>query len=392
MTEVLFITHKYPPMIGGMEKQSFHLIKGMSRHYKTHVIAYQNNGNKLLWFICLKSKIKATLKENQGIKLIHLNDGLMGVACLWLQRYTSIPIVVTYHGLDITFPHSFFQNKLIPKLTNYSGAICVSESTRNLCIKRGFNEKLTFTVRNGIDNQLATIQPNENIKERLQNLFGIDISNKRIIVSTGRLVKRKGFSWFLKNVMPCLDKDIIFLMMGPLNNKPSFFEKIVQSLPDKTSGHLQLMLGHATDTKDIIKLVAMQESVYHLGKVSDDDLFQILLLADLFVMPNIAVEGDTEGFGLVALEAGIKGTYVVASGIEGITDAVINGENGCLLPSENAQAWTNKIHELLSDRHKLKMLSQQGKEYTLKHYSWDIMSNGYKDVFDKLMSTKQIKE
>lgn len=392
MTEVLFITHKYPPMIGGMEKQSFHLIKGMSRHYKTYVIAYQNNGNKLLWFIRLKSKIKATLKENPGIKLIHLNDGLMGVACLWLQRYTSIPIVVTYHGLDITFPHSFFQNKLIPKLTNYSGAICVSESTRNLCIKRGFNEKLTFTVRNGIDNQLANIQPNENIKERLQNPFGIDISNKRIIVSTGRLVKRKGFSWFLRNVMPSLDKDIIFLMMGPLNNKPTFFEKIVQCLPEKTSGHLQLMLGHATDTKDIIKLVAMQESVYHLGKVSDDDLFQLLLLADLFVMPNIAVEGDTEGFGLVALEACIKGTYVLASGIEGITDAVINGENGCLLPSENAQAWTNKIHELLSDKHKLKMLSQQGKEYTRKHYSWDIMADGYKDVFDKLISTKQIKE
>jgi glycosyltransferase involved in cell wall biosynthesis len=385
MTEVLFITHKYPPMIGGMEKQSFHLIKGMSRHYKTHVIAYQNNGNKLLWFIRLKSKIKATLKENPGIKLIHLNDGLMGVACLWLQRYTSIPIVVTYHGLDITFPHSFFQNKLIPKLTNYSGAICVSESTRNLCIKRGFNEKLTFTVRNGIDNQLANIQPNENIKERLQNLFGIDISNKRIIVSTGRLVKRKGFSWFLRNVMPSLDKDIIFLMMGPLNNKPTFSEKIVQCLPEKTSGHLQLMLGHATDTKDIIKFVAMQESVYHLGKVSDDDLFQLLLLADLFVMPNIAVEGDTEGFGLVALEACIKGTYVLASGIEGITDAVINGENGCLLPSENAQAWTNKIHELLSDRHKLKMLSQQGKEYTRKHYSWEIMADGYKDVFDKLI-------
>lgn len=385
MTEVLFITHKYPPMIGGMEKQSFHLIKGMSRHYKTHVIAYQKNGNKLLWFIRLKSKIKTTLKENPTIKLIHLNDGLMGVACLWLQNYTNIPVVVTYHGLDITFPHSFFQNKLIPKLTNYSGAICVSESTRDLCIKRGFNEKLTFTVRNGIDNQLANIQPNENIKERLQNLFGIDISNKRIIVSTGRLVKRKGFSWFLKNVKPCLDKDIIFLMMGPLNNEPPFFEKIVQSLPEKISGHLQLMLGHATDTKDIIKLVAMQESVYHLGKVSDDDLFQILLLADLFVMPNIAVEGDTEGFGLVALEASIKGTYVVASGIEGITDAVINGENGCLLPSENAQAWTAKIHELLSDRHKLKMLSQQGKEYTQKHYSWDIMANGYKDVFDKLM-------
>jgi len=379
-------------MIGGMEKQSYHLIKGMSRHYKTHVIAYQKKGNKLLWFIRLQSKIKATLQENPNIKLIHLNDGLMGVACLWLQNYTNIPVVVTYHGLDITFPHSFFQNKLIPKLTNYSGAICVSESTRNLCIKRGFNEKLTFTVRNGIDNQLANIQPNENIKERLQHLYKVDVSNKRIIVSTGRPVKRKGFSWFLKNVMPLLDKNIIFLMIGPLNNKPALFERIVERLPKTASHTIQLMLGFATDTKELIKLVAEQESVYHLGKVSDEDLFQVLLLADLFVMPNIKVEGDTEGFGLVALEASIRGAYVVASGIEGIKDAVIDGKNGCLLPSENAQAWADKIHKLLSDEDKLKILSLQGKEYTEKQYSWDIMADGYKYVFDKLTSTKQIKE
>ncbi len=392
MTEVLFITHKYPPMIGGMEKQSYHLIKGMSSHYKTHVIAYQKNENKLLWFICLKSKIKTTLKENPNIKLIHLNDGLMGVACLWLQNYTNIPIVVTYHGLDITFPPTFFQNTLIPKLTKYSGAICVSSSTRDLCMQRGFNERNTFTVRNGIDNQLANIQPNENIKERLQNLYKVDVSNKRIIVSTGRPVKRKGFSWFLKNVMPLLDKNIIFLMMGPLNNEPTLFERIVERLPKTASRTIQLMLGFATDTKDLIKLVAKQESVYHLGKVSDEDLFQILIVADLFVMPNIRVEGDTEGFGLVALEASIRGTYVLASGIEGITDAVIDKKNGCLLPSENPHSWADKIHELLSDREKLKILSLQGKKYTEKHYSWDIMANEYKDVFDKLMSAKQIKE
>jgi phosphatidylinositol alpha-1,6-mannosyltransferase len=387
MTEVLFITHKYPPMIGGMEKQSYHLIKEMSRHYKTHVIAYQRIGNKLLWFIRLKSKIKTLLKENPNIKLIHLNDGLMGVACLWLQKYTNIPVVVTYHGLDITFPPRFFQNTLIPKLTKYSGAICVSESTRDLCIKRGFNEKNTFTVRNGIDNQLANIHLNENIKEKLQNQFGIDISNKRIIVSTGRPVKRKGFSWFLKNVMPLLDKNIIFLMIGSLNNKPTLFERIVERLPKTASRTIQLMLGFATDTKDVIKLVAEQESVYHLGKVSDDDLFQILLLADLFVMPNIKVEGDIEGFGLVALEASIRGTYVLASGIEGITDAVIDKKNGCLLPSENAQAWADKILELLSNKEKLKIVSQQGKEYTEKHYSWYIMGDGYKDVFDIISST-----
>jgi len=54
--EILCITHKYPPFIGGMEKQSYELIKGLSAYYTTRLIAYQGNENKILWFIKLQIK------------------------------------------------------------------------------------------------------------------------------------------------------------------------------------------------------------------------------------------------------------------------------------------------------------------------------------------------
>ncbi|MDR1601380.1 MAG: glycosyltransferase [Tannerella sp.] len=53
---------------------------------------------------------------------------------------------------------------------------------------------------------------------------------------------------------------------------------------------------------------------------------------DAFLMPNIPVEGDMEGFGLVCLEASACGTLVFAADIDGIPDAVRNGKNGFLLP------------------------------------------------------------
>ena len=378
MTEVLCVTHKYPPAIGGMEKQSYELIAGLSNHYKTHVIAYQENGNKTFWFAQLRTKIEAMLRSHPGIGLIHLNDGSMGAACLWLQNRTQIPVVVTYHGLDITFPLGIYQRRIVPRLAQYAGAICVSEFTRSECIRRGFNETNTFTVRNGVDIEMGNIPSDPGIVEKLKNRYGVDVTGKHIILATGRPVKRKGFSWFMKHVMPLLNEDTLLLMTGPMKHEPSFLEK-------NSGHHLQLLLGIASDTGEVNELLKTTKNAYHLGSIPYGDLLQVLSLADLFVMPNIRVEGDEEGFGLVALEDSIRGTYVLASGIEGITDAVIDGENGSLLPSGDAQAWAKKINELLSDKTKLAILSEKGKSFTRANYSWNNMVTGYKEVFDKLL-------
>lgn len=386
MTEILCITHKYPPMVGGMEQQSFELTKGLSKHYKTHVIAY-NNGNKALWFAHLKSKIKHTLKENPNIQLIHLNDGSMGTACLWLKKHTHIPIIVTYHGLDITFPLDYYQKKLVPKLSGYDGAICVSQSTKHECLKRGFKEDDTYVVKNGVDSSIAEIPFDQGIVAKLKKNVGIDITGKHILVTLGRPVKRKGFSWFLKNVMPNLHPDICLLMIGPMNPKHSFLEKALHTVSEDLNRKVQLMLGSQSDAQAVEEELKHHDNAFHLGSLPYADLLQILSLADLFIMPNIQVDGDIEGFGLVALEASIRGTFVLASGIEGITDAIIDGENGYLLPSENAHEWTHKIHELLSDKKKLQTLSQHGKEFTQQNYSWDRMVNGYKAIFDQYIGT-----
>lgn len=379
--EILCITHKYPPSVGGMERQSFELIQGLKQHFEAHVIAYQGNGNKTIWFASLPWRIKSILKEHPGITLIHLNDASMGVACLWLQKAVSIPIVITCHGLDITFPMKLYQRHVIPRLSHYAGAICVSRFTREECLKRGFRPDTTYTVRNGVDMAMGNTPVDPSFPAKLIEKYGINVASKKIILAVGRPVKRKGFSWFMENVLPGLEEDVIFLMAGPLRKKPAISEKIMNSIPG--GDNLQLLMGSATDSQRVIRLLNGSKNAFHLGNIPYDDLLQLLSLADLFVMPNIRVKGDQEGFGLVALEASIRGTHVVASGIEGITDAVIDGKNGTLLPSKDANAWIKEIRQLLSDRVRLRQLSEKGREFTIKNYPWSLMVEGYKSIFEE---------
>jgi glycosyltransferase involved in cell wall biosynthesis len=69
-------------------------------------------------------------------------------------------------------------------------------------------------------------------------------------------------------------------------------------------------------------------------------------MADVFVMPNIRVDGDQEGFGIVLLEAGAYNLPVVASNLEGIKDAVLDGKTGRLVPERDADSYLEAIQAL----------------------------------------------
>ncbi len=390
--KILFITHKYPPTIGGMEKQSFELITRTAKRHEVLIHAYEGVGSRLKWFFDLKKKVKLILKSHPDIQLIHLNDGLMAAATLWLKKYTDKPVVATFHGLDMTFPSTIFQNRIVRKLHALDGAICVSRATAKACLTRGFDASKVFTVLNGVDHDLADIEKEEGFMTRVRNEEGVNLEDKKIIMTMGRAVKRKGFSWFLENVVPELDEGIVFLMVGPLNTKPGIEEKLVNLLPSSIRMKIHLMFGMATDVKAITKALAhpsTKNRVYHLGKVSFSDLMQYLAIADVFVMPNIKVPGDAEGFGLVALEASLRGAPVVAAGIEGITDAVKNGDNGILLPSEDANAWGDTLNSLMKDADELKRMSQSAIDSTLRNYGWDKMVDEYLEVFEQLISEEK---
>lgn len=84
---------------------------------------------------------------------------------------------------------------------------------------------------------------------------------------------------------------------------------------------------------------ALQKRVHLLGYLPESQLKTVYAAADVFVMPNLPVSGDVEGFGLVALEAATYALPVVAAALEGIQDAVVPERTGYLLSAGDAERW-----------------------------------------------------
>ena len=371
--EILFVSHKYPPSVGGMEKQSFELINTAALYLKVHTLVYDNKESVLAFFFQLNRRILAKVKDNPGIKLIHFNDGLIASLASFHKGYTHLKRAATLHGLDIVFPLSYFQRKIIPRFNTFDQIIAVSQATADAAQLRGIDPSKITIIPNGVDPI-----------DRSPLVDDTDLKADPIpyFITLGRPVKRKGFSWLMKHVIPAIQGDFKLLMVGPFDQKPTWKEHLLHLMPKKLYNLITLFLGFPTDQRAIRKLLKTYPGkIQHLGKIPFEQLKSLLTNAQAFLMPNIEVSGDMEGFGLVCLEASTAGTIVIASELEGITSAVTHNCNGLLLASKNQKAWVEQLQAIIDNPVHYKKLSLQFKQNTLAHYSWDIMARSYCQSF-----------
>jgi phosphatidylinositol alpha-1,6-mannosyltransferase len=369
-----------------MEKQSYELINGVARYYKVHSLIYDNRTSKLKFLLTIPWKVKKILKENPNISVVHFNDGLMAFFSMMIKKITNVPVLATLHGLDLVFPSKLFQRLVVDKFKKLDGIIAVSQATAKEAIIRGFKKERVFVVRNGVDTDLAHVRKRAGFRKVLEEKIGIPLHDKKILISVGRSVRRKGFSWFMKKVLPRLDKNIIYCIIGPPQKNIRKINFILNLLPERVAHLISLGLGLGIDEIDIqdaMQNPEIRDRAFYLGKLPFVEMVQALKHADIFVMPNIKVVGDAEGFGLVALEASVTGVPVVASSIEGITCAVIDRKNGHLVPPEKEEAWIEKINKLLLNGEALKRFGEEAKQYTIDNYEWNRMADGYISIFKK---------
>ena len=376
--EILFVSHKYPPATGGMEKQSFELINGMKRLTKVHALVYQPGESRVRFFRMLDKRIRLILEENPDISVIHFNDGLMAAFSLLHGDYPSLKRTVTLHGLDVVFPSYLYQRYILPRFKSFDLIIAVSRATADACEKRGIPMEKIVVIHNGVDDGPVITMAREEVDQLLAEKYHVQSRGKRLLVSIGRPVKRKGFSWFIEYVMPLLHSDFIFLTVGPVSKRKSRMSDF-PLLPKSLKRKLELFLGTPDDEYPMEKLMKKDRNgrVNRLGKLALDEIQAILGVADAFIMPNIEVEGDMEGFGLVCLEASLCGTSVFASASGGITDAIVHEKNGILLPPGDAISWAKSLNQLIDDPHSIRLNKDEISSFTREHFSWKKMCAEY---------------
>lgn len=387
--EILVISHKYPPSIGGMQKQCFELVKGLKKNNKVHHLIHEHGSSKLGFLLFVSFRARSILKRYPNIDLVYANDGLMAFFLTPLFWMTKKPITVTIHGLDVVFPLGFYQ-KWVRKYLNRSAAvIAVSDGTTEEIKKREVAPERVFTVKNGFDPDFKPLELNTAYKNQLAKKLGVDFADKKILVSIGRSVKRKGFSWMVSQIMPQLE-DVIYIIIGPTLGDYDAVRRTEKLLPRSLFNTLVLLDGKPLDEITVhekIEELNLADRIFHVSDMSNDEVAQTLMLADLFVMPNLSVPGDYEGFGLVALEAVMSGTLSIASRVDGIPSAITEDKNGVLLEPGHVDQWLSTIKDLLADDAKRLALAEQYRNYTIENASsWEHMAMEYEQVFQKILA------
>jgi glycosyltransferase involved in cell wall biosynthesis len=323
--KILFISRNYPPKIGGLETYSYNLIKEFEQHHIVHKIVLSRSIVHLLWFLPYCLVAGAVTAWRHSIGHIHLCDGLLSPVGIILKLITRAHLSVSIHGLDITYRNVFYQ-LLVPRCTALlDKTICVSHATRNECRRRGVPDQKSVVIPNGIrPDELYLDQPKEVLQRQLEPIIGRTNRGKKILVTVGRLVKRKGVTWFLDSVTPRLDSDYIYIIAG--------------DGPELAS------------IREMIRARAWEQRVFAPGRVTGDVRKILYNAADIFVMPNITVADDIEGFGIAIIEAGSCGLPVVASNLQGIKDAVIDKKTGYLVDEGDIDGFQGRIKSMNLDK------------------------------------------
>ncbi|HET9581640.1 MAG TPA: glycosyltransferase family 4 protein [Gemmatimonadota bacterium] len=121
--------------------------------------------------------------------------------------------------------------------------------------------------------------------------------------------------------------------------------------------------------------------VAFLGRVSSEDLSAAYRRASAFVLPATLDErSDTEGLGVVLLEAMSHGLPVVATRRGGITDVVIDGRTGILVEDE-IPALAAGIRRLLEDPAAAGDMGERGRERVRTAFGWDSIVDRLEAVY-----------
>ncbi|HWZ90886.1 MAG TPA: glycosyltransferase family 4 protein, partial [Polyangiaceae bacterium] len=346
---VLFVTRKYPPRIGGMENFSYAVTTGYPEP-KT-IIALGRSQKHLIWF--LPYVIARVALTASRYDVIHLGDPLL-CAAGFVPRLLRRKVAITVHGLDLTFPARIYQSylKLFLRAEMF---IAISDSTRRLAVARGLEPVRVITI--GVPERYLALKRAPNSDWELDQKR----AGRVVLVTVGRLVRRKGVAWFVRHVLPQLS-NVLYVVIGVG--------------PDQDE-----ILRAASDT-------GTTAALWLVGSVSDARMLELLSAADVFVMPNIEVPGDIEGFGIVAIEAAASGLPVVAARLEGIPDAIADGENGCLLPPGDASAFVTAIERLSNHPAERVARGERGRVYTEQHNSWPRIITRYVDLFTELAGAR----
>lgn len=284
---------------------------------------------------------RALLFSEQNVfDIIHCHFGPIGHDVVQLRRMGLIKgkIVTSFHGYDFQNKDVLDEYEQYKQLFQYGdGFIANSNFTfKSLVALRCNLRKLSIIP-------VSTSSKIFNLKNRRKDEGGSFFK----ILTIARLEEVKGVEYAIRAIHQLVKnhhiKDFVYNIIG--------------------SGSLE------DDFKKLVEDLQINDKVNFLGSKTQDEVLNFLLDANAFLLTSITTKaGAAEAQGLVLLEAQAAGVPVVASRTGGVSDSLIDGETGFLVPEKDVDAIASSIMKLYQDPEKGREMGVKGKAFVKDNF------------------------
>jgi len=316
------------------------------------------------WLWSLARMVQAIVKT---VKTNHIDIIIVGQVQMFLLMSAFIasilirkPYILFLHGEEI--PQIYLRSNRLLRYLYLQASCFFCNSGFTAARLQKFvksNRVKPITITPGVEDRFFQKAEFDNLKENL------GLEEKRIVYTIARLDERKGQDMVIKALPLIIKKypDVVYLIGGK-----------------------GLRLNYL---KNLVSEIQLADYVRFLGFVSEDDLVLYHYIGDIFVMPNrILADGDTEGFGIVFLEANAAGNPVIGGDEGGSVDAIIDGVTGYLVNPRDKQDIADRICMLLENDGLCRKMGRAGRERAWKEFRWPTLAKKFEDfvieLFNKL--------
>jgi phosphatidylinositol alpha-1,6-mannosyltransferase len=272
-----------------------------------------------------------------------------------LRKAGALRIVALTHGHEVWWAKVFPFNLILRRIGSTTDSLTYLGDFTRKAISKALTAKSASAMQKiapGIDVDHFTAVDATSLRQSL------GLSEKKVIVSVGRLVHRKGQDFLIES-MP----------------------QILTQVPD---AHL-LLVGQGPYRAHLEKLVtkhSLQENVTFIGRIQYNDLPGYLCVGDIFAMPSRSRFGglEVEGLGIVYLEASACGLPVIAGESGGAPDAVIEGVTGFVVDGTSTEQIANRAIQLLRDEKLRRGMGSAGRAWIEKEWRWQIWASKFSEL------------
>lgn len=302
------------------------------------------------------NKARKIMKEHQATTIWFGAAAPLALMAGSLRNAGAKNIVALTHGHEVWWAKLPIFRSAISKISRDVNTLTyLGEFTKNAMLPAIADKSKLVKIAPGID--VKHFAPS-GIDPKLVEQY--KLQNRRVIVSVGRLVHRKGQDKLIE-AMPLILKnypDTVLLLIG--------------------EGPIKNML------EKLIRHHSLENDVIFTGRIQYSDLPRYIQLGEIFAMPSrdrfFGLE--VEGLGIVYLEASACGVPVIVGKSGGAPDAVIENKTGLVVDGTNPLKIADAISELLGNKPRAKEMGDEGRKWVVENWRWDIWS----DKFNKLLN------